>query len=237
MNYPATPAPFTAPFVRIDNRITRLNLTPCAQISLDAPTATWTIMGEGVGEGEGILALISLFLGFPMSSMTIKTSVELSATPTLSTSSRLCFPLPSSFCYPHCAFLCHVWSVCLAHLTLQILWQCWKKFLQFVTPNYHNNQTVPLSLCSPNPLSLYISLLIDSTPCWPRRLLYNCRNRCVCSSLCLPWEFALPSLSNQTPHSSLSLLLHIHPHSVQLFSVLSKFYSKRVCLFTVHLRT
>lgn len=95
MNYPATPAPFTAPFVRIDNRISRLNLTPCAQISLDAPTATWTTMEEG----DGILALISLFLGFPMSSMTIKTSVELSATPTLSrlscsTSSWLCFPLP-----------------------------------------------------------------------------------------------------------------------------------------------
>lgn len=94
MNYPATPAPFTAPFVRIDNRISRLNLTPCAQISLDALTATWTTMGEGAGEGDGILALISLFLGFPMSSMTIKTSVELSGTPTLSTSSRLCFPLP-----------------------------------------------------------------------------------------------------------------------------------------------
>lgn len=116
--------------------------------------------------------------------------------------------LPSPSCYPHCAFLCHVWRVCLAHLTLQILWQCWKKFLQFVTPNYHNNQTrTPFSMLPPNLLSLYLylSVLIDSTPCWPGRLLYNCRNRCVCSSLCLPWEFALPSLSKQPPHSPFSL--------------------------------
>lgn len=108
MNYPATPAPFTAPFVRIDNRISRLNLTPCAQISLDAPTATWTTMGEG----DGILALISLFLGFPMSSMTIKTSVELSATPTrspgLAAPLALGFVFPSPSRYPHYAFLCHV---------------------------------------------------------------------------------------------------------------------------------
>lgn len=75
MNYQATPVcplspSLPAPFAWIDKRISSRNLTPCAQISLDAPS---NVANNGRRHRSS--------LRFPMSSMTIKTSVVLSTTP------------------------------------------------------------------------------------------------------------------------------------------------------------
>lgn len=145
-------------------------------------------------------------------------------------------PLPHGFSRPPPSLLetfpGHVWSVCLAHLMQQILWQCWKKFLQFVTPNYHNNQAVPLLL----PLLLH--LLIDSMPCWPRHVCFTIVATDASPDLSSPL-FALGICIASLLPPYYDILYSIHPHQVAtLFrSVLSEFYSKRVCLFTVHLRT